>query len=121
MKATFENKDNMLWPGLSVSTRLLLKTLKQVIVVPEDAIGHGPSGLYAYVVGDGNKVALRAVKVSQEGDGQTVVTDGLSPGEKVVISGQYQLQQDTAVEPAQAMADNPVPRAAGRNETAQAR
>jgi len=30
MKATFENKDNVLWPGLSVSTRLLLDTLKQV-------------------------------------------------------------------------------------------
>ncbi len=121
MKASFENKDNMLWPGLSVSTRLLLNTLKQVIVVPEDAIGHGPNGLYAYVVGDGNKVTLRAVKVSQEGDGQSVVTDGLSPGEKVVISGQYQLQQDTAVEPVQAKADNPVSPAAERKETAQAR
>ena len=29
MKATFANKDNVLWPGLSVSTRLLLDTLKQ--------------------------------------------------------------------------------------------
>ena len=47
MKATFENTDNVLWPGLSVSTRLLVDTLKQVIVVPEDAVQRGPSGLYA--------------------------------------------------------------------------
>jgi multidrug efflux system membrane fusion protein len=36
-----------LWPGLSVSTRLLVETLKQVIVVPEDAVQRGPNGLYA--------------------------------------------------------------------------
>ena len=35
MKATFENTDNVLWPGLSVSTRLLVDTLKQVTVVPD--------------------------------------------------------------------------------------
>ena len=35
MKATFENADDALWPGLSVSTRLLVDTLKQVTVVPD--------------------------------------------------------------------------------------
>jgi membrane fusion protein, multidrug efflux system len=47
MKATFANKDNVLWPGLSVSTRLLVDTLKQVVVVPDDAVQRGPDGLYA--------------------------------------------------------------------------
>jgi membrane fusion protein, multidrug efflux system len=42
MKATFANTDNVLWPGLSVSTRLLIDTLKQVVVVPEDAVQRGP-------------------------------------------------------------------------------
>ncbi len=55
MKATFANTDNVLWPGLSVSTRLLLDTLKQVIVVPVDAVERGPNGLYAFVVGNGQQ------------------------------------------------------------------
>ena len=59
MKASFDNKDNVLWPGLSVSTRLLVDTLKDVIVVAEDAVQHGPNGLYAFVVGDDNKVGSR--------------------------------------------------------------
>jgi membrane fusion protein, multidrug efflux system len=65
MKATFANTDNVLWPGLSVSTRLLIDTLKQATVVPEDAVQRGPNGLYAFVVGNENKVEVRNVKVGQ--------------------------------------------------------
>ena len=49
LKAVFDNKDHALWPGQSVSTRLLVKTLKDATVVPDDAIQHGTDGLYAYV------------------------------------------------------------------------
>jgi multidrug efflux system membrane fusion protein len=45
MKATFENADDALWPGLSVSTRLLVDTLRQVTVVPDGAVERGPNGL----------------------------------------------------------------------------
>ena len=70
MKAIFENKDNVLWPGLSVSTRLLVETLKDAIVIPDDAVQRGPNGLYAFVVGDDNKVGVQDIKVSQSGDGE---------------------------------------------------
>jgi multidrug efflux system membrane fusion protein len=106
MKATFANADNVLWPGLSVSTRLLVDTLKQVTVVPQDAVQHGPNGLYAFVVGGGNKAELRDIKVGQEGSGQAVVLQGLSPGEKVVIAGQYRLQQGSLVQPSEASSLN---------------
>jgi membrane fusion protein, multidrug efflux system len=98
MKATFKNADNALWPGLSVSTRLLVDTLKQVIVVPDGAVERGPNGLYAYVVGSDDKVEARDITVSQEGDGQSVVAKGLSPGENVVTAGQYRLQQGSLVQ-----------------------
>ncbi len=101
MKATFENTDNVLWPGLSVSTRLLLDTLKQAIVVPDLAVERGPNGLYAFVVGAGNKVEMRSVTVAQDGDGYSVVAQGLNPGENVVVSGQYELQPGTLVAPQQ--------------------
>ncbi len=102
MKATFENADDALWPGLSVSTRLLVATLKQVTVVPEAAVQRGPDGLYAYVIGPGNKVTMRNIKTGQEGEGQSVILQGLSPGEKVVIAGQYRLQNGALVEPSEA-------------------
>ena len=99
MKATFENADGALWPGLSVSTRLLVDTLKQVTVVPDGAVERGPNGLYAFVVGSGNKVETRAITVGQEGDGQSVVLTGLTAGETVVTAGQYRLIQGSLVQP----------------------
>jgi multidrug efflux system membrane fusion protein len=100
MKATFANEDDVLWPGLSVSTRLLVETLNDVIVVPADAVQRGPNGLYAYVVGDGNKVEMRDIKVAQEGDGLSVISQGLSPGQNVVTEGQYRLQEGSLAQPA---------------------
>ena len=102
MKATFANTDNVLWPGLSVSTRLLLDTLNQVVVVPDEAVERGPDGLFAFVVGNDDKVQQRAVSVSQESDIGAVVAKGLSPGEKVVVAGQYGLSDGTLVTPTEA-------------------
>lgn len=99
MKATFQNKDNALWPGLSVSTKLLVETKKNVVVIPNDAIQHGPNGLYIYVVGDGNKVEPRNLKVGEEGATQTVALEGLKPGERVVVAGQYRLTKGAVVDP----------------------
>src|SRR5665213_2169288 len=58
LKAVFDNKNHALWPGQSVSTRLLVKTLKDATVVPDDAIQHGTDGLYAYAVGADNNCLL---------------------------------------------------------------
>ena len=99
MKATFKNEDNALWPGLSVATRLLVDTRKNVLVMPNDAIQHGPNGLYAFAVGKDNKVERRDIKVGNEGATQTVVLEGLAAGERVVTSGQYRLTEGAAVNP----------------------
>lgn len=114
MKATFQNTDNALWPGLSVSTRLLVDTLSQVTVIPQDAVQRGPSGLYAFVIGDDNKAKVQAIKVGQEGNGQSVVLQGLSPGQKVVVAGQYRLQQDALVQASEA-SSSITPENAARN------
>ena len=106
MKATFANKDNVLWPGLSVSTRLLVDTLKQVATVPDDAVQRGPNGLYAFVIGDDNKADVQAIKVSQSGDGVSVIEEGLTPGQKVVVAGQYRLQVGSLTQPHEAAASS---------------
>jgi membrane fusion protein, multidrug efflux system len=102
MKAIFENKDNVLWPGLSVATRLLVDTLKDVVVIPDSAVQRGPDGLYTFVVGDNNKVSLQPIKVSQSGEGESVVEQGLTLGQRVVVAGQYRLQIGSVVQPGEA-------------------
>jgi multidrug efflux system membrane fusion protein len=106
MKATFANTDNALWPGLSVATRVLVDTLKQVALVPDDAVQRGPNGLYVFAVGDDNKAAVQPVTVSQSGEGQSVVARGLTPGQKIVVAGQYRLQAGSVVQPSDAPASN---------------
>lgn len=91
LKARFDNKDNALWPGLSVNTRMLIDTRKQVIVVPQDGVQHGPTGLFAYVIGDNGKVSARPIKVSQSGDPNAVVSEGLNVGDRIVVAGQSRL------------------------------
>ena len=105
LKAVFDNKDHALWPGQSVSTRLLVSTLKNATVVPDDAVQHGTSGLYAYVVNQDNKAELRKVKVAQSIDGRSVVEQGLSPGEKVITAGQFKVAPGTLVSTAVASSD----------------
>ena len=105
LKAVFDNKNHALWPGQSVSTRLLVKTLKDATVVPDDAIQHSSDGLYAYIVNQDNKAEVRKVRVSQSIDGRSVVDDGLSPGQQVITSGQYKVQPGTLVSTAVASSD----------------
>src|SRR6202171_19831 len=110
LKAVFDNKNHALWPGQSVSTRLLVKTLKDATVVPDDAIQHSTDGLYVYIVNQDNKAELRKVKVSQSIDGRSVIDDGLSPGQQVITSGQYKVQPGTLVITAVASSDPAQPR-----------
>ena len=92
LKASFDNKDNALWPGLSVSTRLLVTTIKDAVVVSDNAIQRGPNGLYAYVVSPASKAELRDVKVSRIENNLALVEKGLSPGERIITSGHYRVQ-----------------------------
>ncbi|MHC2335247.1 efflux RND transporter periplasmic adaptor subunit [Bradyrhizobium sp. USDA 4454] len=105
LKAVFDNKDHALWPGQSVSTRLLVRTLRDATVVPDDAVQHGTEGLYAYSVNQENKAELRKLKVSQSIDGKSVIDEGLSPGQQVITGGQYKVSPGTLVTTAVASSD----------------
>ena len=110
LKAVFDNKDHALWPGQSVSTRLLVRTLKDATVVPDDAVQHGTEGLYAFIVNQDNKAELRKVKVSQSIDGRSVIENGVSPGQQVIITGQFKVQPGTLVSTAVASSDPAQPK-----------
>jgi multidrug efflux system membrane fusion protein len=97
LKAVFDNKDHALWPGQSVSTRLLVKTLKDATVVPDDAIQHSTNGLYVYTVNKDNKAELHNVKVGSSIDGRSVIEQGVTPGQQVITAGQFKVQPGSLV------------------------
>jgi multidrug efflux system membrane fusion protein len=97
LKATFTNDDERLWPGEFVNVRLVLQMRKGVATVPAQTVQDGPTGHYAYVIKSDDTVERRAVEVAAVQDGIAVVAKGLSPGEKVVVEGQYRLTQGARV------------------------
>lgn len=97
LKAEFPNADLQLWPGQFVNVKLLVDTLRQVIVVPTAAVQRGPTGTFVYVVNDGNTVSVRPVAVAQQDDTQAVISSGLEPEERVVTTGFNQLAEGTSI------------------------
>jgi multidrug efflux system membrane fusion protein len=97
LKADFPNEGLQLWPGQFVNVRLLLKTLDDVVVVPTAAVQRGPDGAFVYVVGDANKVSVRAVKVAQQNESEAVITAGLSASDLVVTAGFARLKDGAEV------------------------
>src|SRR5216683_6474705 len=108
LKASFANDDERLWPGEFVNVRVILSIRKGVPTVPAQTVQDGPTGRYAYVIKDDSTVERRDVEVAAVQDGIAVVTKGLSPGEKVVVDGQYRLTKGARVRIAA-----PTPGAAG--------
>jgi membrane fusion protein, multidrug efflux system len=98
LKAKFANEQKTLWPGLSVSTRLLIATRKDVVVIPDAAVQRGPDKLFAYVVNADDRIERRDLNVAEIQDGQAVITSGIKAGDRVVTSGYYRLEPGSAVD-----------------------
>ncbi len=97
LKAIFPNADDRLWPGEFVNARLLLETRSNVIAVPLTAVQRGPQGLFAWVVTAEDTAVVRPIQVGPTTGELTIVTSGLSEGDRVVTDGQYKLQTNAPV------------------------
>lgn len=91
LKATFDNRDGMLWPGQFVNVALTLDTVRNATVVPTEAIQAGRQGQVVFVVKPGNIVEIRPVVSGASMGDKTVIEKGLAPGETVVVDGQMAL------------------------------
>jgi multidrug efflux system membrane fusion protein len=98
LKAEFANTDNTLWPGQFVDAKLQLAVAHDVLTLPPAAVQHGPDGLYVYVVKPDNTVEKQAVQVGYQDEQAMLITDGLTAGQTVVLSGQLRLQPGTRVD-----------------------
>jgi membrane fusion protein, multidrug efflux system len=97
LEAQFANADAALWPGQFVNAHLVIKTVKNGVVVPLAAVQTGPTGRFVYAIGKTSRVAAQPVTVLQTQAGTALIGKGLKPGEKVVTSGQFKLAPGVAV------------------------
>jgi multidrug efflux system membrane fusion protein len=97
LKASFPNPDDALWPGQFVNARLELSMREGAIAVPAQVIQRGPDNLYAYVVRRDQTVERRTIRVGTVRDGVAVIDAGLTPGEQVVVDGQFKLRPGAKV------------------------
>lgn len=91
LKATFPNLDRRLWPGAFVDVTLQLSVDARAIVVPSSAVQPSQQGTFVYVVKADQTVDARPVKVAWTEAAETVIEEGLRPGELVVTDGQLRL------------------------------
>lgn len=96
LKAIFANPQDALWPGQFVEARLLLRTERNVLTLPNEAVQHGPDGLYVYVVKPDSTVAREAVEAESQGD-VSIIRKGLQAGQEVVLRGQSRLDNGMRV------------------------
>jgi len=97
LKAAFENPDHRLWPGQFARVSLRLATVKDAVVVPTQAVQTGQDGQYVFIVKDDSTVEQRSIKTGQRADQDTVITEGLKPGEVVVTEGHLRLESGVRV------------------------
>jgi multidrug efflux system membrane fusion protein len=91
LKATFLNRDGVLWPGQFVTSVLTLDTIQGATVVPAEAVQAGQQGQFIYVVGPDSKVAIRVVTPGRAFGRKMVIEKGIAPGDTVVTDGQLRL------------------------------
>jgi multidrug efflux system membrane fusion protein len=97
LRALFDNKDLSLFPQQFVNVNLLTSTLHNATIIPSSAVLHGAPGTFVYLVKPDNTVAVQVVKLGPV-DGQDVgITEGLKPGDKVVVDGTDKLKDGAQI------------------------
>lgn len=105
LRGVFKNPSGALSPGLFVRLRLPTGEPYNAILVPEQAVSTDQGQKSVFVVDASHKVSYRRVQIGRLHDGLRVITDGLLPTEKIVVSGLQRVRLDSEVTPK----DVPVP------------
>ena len=113
LRATIPNKDRYLWPGQYVNVTLTIQTLKDASVVPSQTVQMGGKGTYLFAVKPDNTVEQRPVTQGVRYQDWVVVSQGVKPGETVVVEGQLALANGMKVNPKEYQSANPAPPASG--------
>jgi RND family efflux transporter MFP subunit len=91
VKAQFDNRDARLWPGQYVNTRVTVQTIKDAVVIPQDAIIINANGTYVYVV-EKDQTARLAPIARLYDFGPNAAVSGLAGDEQIVTEGKQNLR-----------------------------
>jgi RND family efflux transporter MFP subunit len=95
VRGIMNNENETLWPGILVNTKLIIRN-EDAVTVPTAAVQRSQAGNFVFVMQDG-KAHVQPVKVSRTFQGNSVVTEGLSGGENIIVDGQLLLSEGTPV------------------------
>lgn len=99
LKAEFDNRNRMLWPGEYVNVVLTLDTQSNATVVPSEAVQDGQRGSFIFIVKSDQTVESRPVTVTRTIGRKAVIAKGVAPGETVVTDGQLRLFPGAKIQP----------------------
>lgn len=91
-RGVIPNPDRQLLPGMYVNVRVIVGQLNQGFLVPQIAMLRDGTGPYVQVVNAENKIEQKRVTTASTRGKDWVVTAGLAPGDRIVVSGLQQAQ-----------------------------
>ncbi|WP_304165497.1 efflux RND transporter periplasmic adaptor subunit [Lonsdalea britannica] len=107
LRAIFPNPSHNLLPGMFVRARLDAGVNQNAILVPQEGVTRTPRGdASALVVGEGDKVEVRSVTTAQAIGDKWVVTSGIKPGDRVIVSGLQKIKPGMVVTAQEVKSDN---------------
>jgi RND family efflux transporter MFP subunit len=96
-EVTFPNPGDALRPGQFGKVRFVADMKKGAMVIPQEAVTELQGSYQVAVVGDDNKVSIRPVQMGDRIGAMWEVTQGLKPGDKVVVQGVQKVREGSAV------------------------
>jgi membrane fusion protein (multidrug efflux system) len=99
LQARFPNPRHTALPGQFGRVRVQVEERRNALLVPQRAVQQLQSIQTVYVVGAGNKVAVRPVKTGSRVGELWVIEQGLQPGDRVIVEGQLRVRPGVTVEP----------------------
>lgn len=97
VEAMIPNDGRLLLPGMFARTKIIVYEKEGVIAIPNDAVEKTANGYQVFVVGPENKCEARPVEVVYVSLVNSVISTGLSPGDKVIIQRPQELKEGAAV------------------------
>src|SRR5437016_8210905 len=94
---TFPNPGNILRPGQFGKVRFVADMKKGAMVIPQEAVNELQGNFQIAVVDQDNKVSIRPVKMGERIGAMWEVTEGLKPGDKVVVEGLQKAREGSTV------------------------
>jgi len=98
LKGVFANSSRKLWPGQFADVVMTLGLHKNAVLVPTNAIQTGQQGQFVYLVKPDRSAEMRPVTLAEADGADTVIENGVAPGETVVVDGQLRLSPGALVD-----------------------